>query len=274
MEEKAQILEKKLEDWFSKIDKVAIALSGGIDSSIVVFFAHKYLGAENTVAIISASASVKQKELKDARDFTSRYKILLEEIDAKEIDDINYSNNPVDRCFYCKSALYKGMEKLIKDKYPGYTVLNGNNFSDLGDYRPGLKAAIEHRVYSPLADCKFTKDDIRLLALHNKLPNWNKPASPCLSSRFPYGESINEDKLRMVEAAEDLLNIYGFDDVRVRYMENIALIEVKAEKVSQLRAIFKEIKPDLKSIGFDSIEIDPEGLVSGKLNRGIDLEEK
>jgi pyridinium-3,5-biscarboxylic acid mononucleotide sulfurtransferase len=262
-------LREKLEGWFSKIDRAAIALSGGIDSSLVAFAARKALGKECTVAIISASASVKAKELNDARNFCSMFDIPLIEIDAREIDDENYRNNPINRCFFCKSALYNEMEKLIAERFPGYAVLNGNNFSDFGDFRPGLQAAEEHKIYSPLAECRFEKEDIRLISKYYGLPNWNKPASPCLSSRFPYGESIDVDKLKMVEKAEDLLNEYGFEDVRVRYVGDNARIEVQADKIPQLQAVFNSIKPEVISFGFQDCEIDPEGLVSGKLNRAI-----
>lgn len=262
-------LTDRLEKWFNKVDKAVIALSGGIDSSLVAYAARKVLGKENSVAVISASASVKAKELNDARNFCSKFDIRLIETDAREIDDENYRNNPINRCFFCKSALYNEMEKLIAKNFPGYAVLNGNNYSDFGDFRPGLQAAEEHKIYSPLAECRFEKEDIRLISKHYGLPNWNKPASPCLSSRFPYGESINADKLKMVEKAEDLLNDFGFEDVRVRYIGNNARIEVMADKIPQLESVFNEIKPVVLSFGFQNCEIDPEGLVSGKLNRAI-----
>ena len=126
---------------------------------------------DNVIAIISASASVKQRELKDARNFCKQYDIPLQEIDANEIEDSNYRENPINRCFFCKSALYSEMEKTIAEKFPGYVVLNGNNFSDFGDFRPGLEAAEKHKVFSPLAECKFTKEDIRIVAKYYKLPN-------------------------------------------------------------------------------------------------------
>ena len=262
-------LVKNLEQWFLKIDKAAVALSGGIDSSLIAYAARKQLGKDNVIAIISASASVKQKELRDARNFCSRFDIPLYEIDAREIDDSNYRENPINRCFFCKSALYSEMEKTIASNYPDFVVLNGNNFSDFGDFRPGLKAADEHKVYSPLAECKFTKDDIRMIAKHYKLPNWNKPASPCLSSRFPYGEKISVDKLKMVEKAEDILNDFGFVDVRVRFIKNSAKIEVPPHQIPFLEETIEQIIPSLLSFGFDNCEIDKEGLVSGKLNRQI-----
>jgi uncharacterized protein len=139
----------------------------------------------------------------------------------------------------------------------------------MGDYRPGLLAADEHSVLSPLAECKFTKEDIRSLARFYGLPNWNKPASPCLSSRFPYGESISTEKLRMVENAEDLLNEHGFEEVRVRFIKNTARIEVPAGEIEKLKLLYHSLQPAILSFGFETCEIDPEGLVSGKMNRVI-----
>jgi uncharacterized protein len=266
---KQEELKKNLEQWFLKIEKAAVALSGGIDSSLIAYAARKQLGKDNVIAIISASASVKQRELRDARNFCSRFDIHLYEIDAREIDDSNYRENPINRCFFCKSALYSEMEKTLATKFQDFVVLNGNNFSDFGDFRPGLKAAEEHKVYSPLAECKFTKNDIRKLARHYKLPNWNKPASPCLSSRFPYGEKISVEKLKMVEKAEDILNDFGFDNVRVRFIENIAKIEVPVNQIPVLQETIEQIIPSILSFGFENCEIDKEGFVSGKLNRQI-----
>jgi uncharacterized protein len=264
-----KLLEQKFETWFQNINHAAVALSGGIDSSLVAYGARRVLGRKNVIAVISASASVKQRELNEARSFCRLFDIVLHEIDANEMEDPNYRENPVNRCFFCKTALYTTIERLVTEQFPGYTVLNGNNFSDFGDYRPGLQAGKAHKVLSPLAECGFNKDDIRKLANHYGLPNWNKPASPCLSSRFPYGESISVEKLRMVEKAEDILNDYGFEDVRVRYINNTARIEVSSDKVSDLKLVISEMAPSILSIGFNHCEIDQEGLISGKLNREI-----
>lgn len=266
---RANYLASKLEKWFHRVNNVAIALSGGIDSSLVAFVARRVLGKEHVVAIISASASVKEKELYDARRFCKQYDIVLKEIDAKEIEDPEYLANPINRCFFCKSALYNAMEKLISEKYTGFTVVNGNNYSDYDDFRPGLMAARINRVYSPLAECKFTKENIRKVAHFYNLPNWNKPASPCLSSRFPYGEKISVDKLKMVEKAEDILNDFGFENVRVRYIKNTARIEVPFDQINDLTLLFDEMSSSIRSVGFENCEIDKEGLISGKLNRNI-----
>jgi len=271
MDREAVILSERLESWFLNISKAAVALSGGIDSSLIAYVSRKILGKENTIAVISASASLKTRELESARQFCKRFDIELAEIDAGELENEMYRQNPVNRCFFCKSALYHKLEQLVSTSYKDFVVLNGNNFSDLGDFRPGLKAAEDYRVLSPLAECGFRKEDIRNLALNYGLPNWDKPASPCLSSRFPYGEAITAEKLKKVELAENILNDYGFNDVRVRYMGNSAKIEVPSGRIPELSTGFEEIRKKIISFGFESCEIDHEGLVSGKLNRKLKM---
>lgn len=258
-----------LKKWFEKQPRVLIAFSGGVDSCLVAYLARKWLGKEHAVAVISNSASLKSKDLDDARKFCSTYDIKLEIIDAHEIDDPNYATNPVNRCYYCKTALYDEIFHLANLKYPGYAILNGNNYSDLGDYRPGLEAAKEHEVLSPLSECKLVKPDIRAIAAHYDLFIWNKPASPCLSSRVPYGEPITREKLRMIEEAENILNDHGYEEVRVRFMGGDAKIEVPRAHVPELKKEIAEIAKKIKKIGFHAVTVDEEGLVSGKLNRAI-----
>lgn len=259
----------RLERWYKHHERAVIAFSGGVDSCLVVFLSRYFLGKENTIAVISKSASLKSKDLAIAREFCRKYDVRLEEIDTREIEDPNYKINPVNRCYFCKTALYSMLEDLIAAKFPSYDMLNGNNLSDMGDYRPGLEAAREHRVYSPLAACEMEKEDVRTLAKHFDLFTWDKPASPCLSSRFPYGETITLEKLRMVEEAENLLNEYGFNDVRVRYKDGSASIEVPENMIDQLKDQFNKIVFQFLNMGFQNCFIDEEGLVSGKLNRGI-----
>lgn len=259
-----------LNTWFKKHPKVLIALSGGVDSCLTAFMARKQLGKENAIAVISNSASLKNKDLLDAREFASRYDIQLLEIDANEINDSNYSANPVNRCYFCKTNLYQSIQELARDAYPDFIIINGNNFDDLGDYRPGMQAADEFKIYSPLLECKINKDSIRQISKHFDLNVWDKPASPCLSSRFPYGEEITTSKLLMVEKAEDYLNTKGFGEVRVRYKNGAASIEVPNKEITALKSIFStEFENKFSDFGFKSAEIDEEGLVSGKLNRTI-----
>ncbi len=255
--------------WFDSHPKVLVALSGGVDSCLVAYMARQQLGKDNAISVISNSASLKKKDLSDAQHFCQQYDIKLIEIDANEISDFNYSSNPVNRCYYCKSRLYTSIIELIEREYPRFEIINGNNFSDLGDYRPGIEAANENKVLSPLADCKLDKETIRAISKQYNLSVWDKPASPCLSSRFPYGESITEHKLKMVEMAENMLNDKGFEDVRVRYKAGNASIEVPANEILKLRQMSTEVNTKLSAYGFKQINIDNEGLVSGKLNREI-----
>ena len=164
--------------------------------------------------------------------------------------------------------MYHDLQK-IKHEYPGFEILSGTNYDDLGDYRPGIEAARKNEVHSPLVECKITKEEIREIARHFNLPNWNKPASPCLSSRIPYNQAVTLEKLKQIEAAEDLLNSFGFEDVRVRHYGSFGKIEVKPEDLKKLLSIKGIVTDKIQKLGFDRIEIDEEGLVSGKMNRVI-----
>ncbi|MEZ4772737.1 MAG: ATP-dependent sacrificial sulfur transferase LarE [Bacteroidia bacterium] len=258
-----QILEK----WFEDKSGTLTAFSGGIDSTLVLFLSGKFLG-EKAVGCMSVSPSLKRKDFAFAGEFCRRFGLKLEIIETNEIHDPNYLANPTNRCYFCKSHLYHDLTHMLQ-KYPGYTLLNGTNTDDFGDYRPGLQAAAEHQVRSPLADCGLSKSDVRNLAHHFGLPNWNKPASPCLSSRVPYGNAITEEKLRQIEAAEGILNAWGFEDVRVRHFGAEAKIEVPVSELSRLKADFETIQSAICQLGFETCTMDDEGLVSGKLNRVI-----
>lgn len=258
-----------LEAWFiSRNSNMIIAFSGGIDSCLVTFLARKYLGKEKTLAIISKSPSLKHKDLELAIDFCKQFDINLEIIETKEFENPNYISNPVNRCYFCKVSLYDEL-KSISSKYPNSLILNGQNYEDFSDYRPGIKAGEEFGICHPLADCKLRKDEIREIAQEFGLPTWDKPASPCLSSRIPYGEQVTIDKLKKVEAAEDYLNQLGFDEVRVRNYNNSAKIEVSKNRIAALVNSKEQVTTKLLEIGFESVIIDTEGLISGKLNRAI-----
>lgn len=259
----------ELRRWFGEHPKVLVAFSGGVDSCLVAFLARRFLDKDHAVAVISNSASLKASDLEDARRFCEAYDIQLHEIDAGEINDPNYRGNPIDRCFHCKTSLYQAMWSLQQAEYPGFELLNGNNRSDQGDYRPGMVAADDQEVRSPLLECGVDKEGVRALAQSLGLFTWDKPASPCLSSRFPYGEPITIDKLRMVELGEDYLKELGFSDCRVRIRATEATVEVPRDEVEKLSGVYPTLQTRFREIGFDTVSIDPEGLVSGKLNRGV-----
>ncbi len=257
----------KVEQWFqNQTDKVIIAFSGGVDSCLTLFLARKYLGKEKVVAVISASASLKKRDLEDAINFCNANDIKLQVIETKEIEDPRYFSNPLNRCYFCKTNLYDEL-KMIAEKFPDTSILNGQNKDDLNDYRPGIKAANEFKVLTPLADCDFTKNDVREVAKYFNLSTWDKPASPCLSSRIPYGQEVTIEKLRQIESAENFLNDLGFTEVRVRHFNNIAKIEVPKDRLRDLIKVENEIKIKINQLGFFDCEIDNEGFVSGKLNR-------
>ncbi len=261
---------QKLEEWFGDKPGTITAFSGGVDSSLVLFLSKKFL-PETTIGCISASASLKRKDYEEAVDFCIDFDIPLEVIETKEILDPSYNANPANRCFYCKNHLYTNIQQ-VQQKYPGYIVLNGTNTDDLGDYRPGIRAAREHRIGSPLAACGISKKDVRELARNMGLPNWDKPASPCLSSRIPYGMEVTLEKLRQIETAEEILNDFGLRDVRVRHFGTEARIEVPVREMALLKSNITEISGLIEKVGFDNCVVDEEGLVSGKLNRSINLQ--
>jgi uncharacterized protein len=260
---------EKTKNWFKNHPKVLIALSGGVDSCLAAYLARHFSGGSNTIAVIGDSPALKRKDLQQAIEFCKTHDISFQTIVPGEINDPRYNSNPEDRCFWCKNSLYTGMKKLKKESFPDFTMINGSNKSDLGDYRPGLKAADQYEVLSPLADCEFEKEDIRKMAQHFNLKEWDKPASPCLSSRFPYGESISAEKLKMVEKAESLINSHGFSDVRARYMGGKVSIEVPQTEIDRLSALMPQISTTFEDYGFSEVVIDKEGLVSGKLNRAL-----
>lgn len=260
-----------LEEWFKDRAGSIIAFSGGIDSSLLLFLARKWQGRERAIGVISKSESLKTKDFELAQSFSKQFDIHMEVIETKELEDERYNTNPIDRCFFCKDHLYGDMQ-VIRDRFPGFEVLNGTNTDDYTDYRPGMKAADKYDVFSPLALGKVTKEEIREISKYFGLPNWNKPASPCLSSRIPYTHPITKKKLVEVERAENLLNDFGFNDVRVRHYGDHGRVEVPAEDVPRLMEMKEKVIMEIKEAGFQDVVIDEEGLVSGKLNRVLKSE--
>lgn len=257
----------RLEAWFNPVEGSLTAFSGGVDSALVLFLSSRFLG-EKGMGVIADSPSLKRRDLNQAQEFCEQFGITLRVIRTGELENQNYASNPDNRCFFCKDTLYRKMEGL-QDEYPGYYFLNGTNKDDHGDYRPGLQAASNHGIHSPLSDCGISKAEVRLLAKHFDLPVWDKPASPCLSSRIPYGQEVTGKKLEQIEQAETFLNELGFEEVRVRHFGAEARIEVPAASVASLLPHKAKIREAFSSLGFETATIDAEGLVSGKLNRSI-----
>ena len=253
----------------------AVAFSGGVDSAVVAKAAFLVLG-DRAIAVTSVSASLPEAELFSAKELAKEIGIRHLLMNTDEIEDASYARNAKDRCYHCKSHLYQAMVETLTKQNDIRVLLNGTNADDLGDYRPGLVAAEEFSVRSPLADCGFTKADVRELAQFWNLPVWNKPAAPCLASRIAYGEEVTPKKLKMVEAAEQFLRSLGLNELRVRYHAgDLARLEVPPESIAKLAEpnVRAQIITRLKEVGFLYVTLDLSGFQSGSMNAVLTVEE-
>ena len=262
-------LDKKrlsLESRIAKLGSVLVAFSGGVDSTVVLAVAHKVLG-NRVLAVTAESESVPARELEVAHQLTRVLGIQHLVIPTEETSLPEYLRNPENRCYYCKTELYSKLSQIAAEHNLTY-VLNGINRDDLGDHRPGITAAREAGILSPLSDTGLTKQDVRDLAREMNLPNWEKPALACLSSRVPYGQPITMEKLSMIERAENFLLDAGFQQVRVRHHGDTARIELPREDIPVLfrNGLAEKISHRLREIGFSYITVDIEGYRSGSLN--------
>ena len=263
MEEQLIKKHEKLKDVISKLSNVIVAFSGGIDSALVLKVAYDVL-KDNATAATADTPSLPRKELEEARRIAEQIGARHLIISTSETQNEDYLKNHKDRCYYCKSELYQKLNKLAKSLGRDY-IINGTNFDDLSDYRPGLKAANENNVTSPLKDAELTKKDVRELAKHLGLEIWDKPSSPCLSSRVPYGMEITLKKLSMIEMAETFLKEnFMLKDLRVRHFENRARIEINLSDFELINENLNLIKAKFKSFGFDEIEL--KEFKSGSMN--------
>jgi pyridinium-3,5-biscarboxylic acid mononucleotide sulfurtransferase len=256
-----------------ELDSAAVAFSGGIDSTVVAQAAYMALG-DRAVAVTSDSPSVARQELEDAKQLAHRIGIRHVIVATEEFSDPDYVKNDGARCYFCKSELYGRIEELLP-RLGVSVICSGANLDDLGDYRPGLKAAAEHQVRHPLQEAGFTKADVRALALAWDLPTWDKPASPCLSSRLAPGVAVTHDRTARVEAAERYLHELGYRECRVRLHEGeLARIEVPAADLARLAdpMVREPLARYFRELGFRFVTLDLEGFRSGSLNTLVSLE--
>lgn len=250
----------------------AVAFSAGVDSAVVAQAAYLALG-ERSLAVTGVSASLATGELDQAREVARRIGIRHETLDTAEFDNPSYLHNAPDRCYHCKTELYTQLDG-VAARFGVAVVVNGANADDLGDYRPGMLAADEHNVRSPLLECGFTKAEVRQLAAHWGLPIWDKPASPCLSSRIAYGEEVTPGRVAMVDAAEQYLRGLGLREVRVRYHRG-DMARIEAPPAALVRLVEEPLRAEsiarLKSLGFKYVALDLEGFRSGSLNDVLPL---
>ncbi len=263
--------EQRLRGLLAACDSAIVAFSGGVDSAYLAWAATQVLGP-SALCVTADSPSYpdhhRQLALRIAREFGLRHEF----VQTSELAQPEYRANPVDRCYHCKNELYDVLSRLAFERGIS-TIMDGSNADDRSDYRPGRKAAREHGVQSPLDAADLSKADIRELSRLAGLPTWNEPASACLSSRIPYHNEVTDEKLRMIERAENVLRSMGFRVCRVRHHESLARLEFGRDELARANDpdVLEEITRELRAVGYQEIVVDPRGYRMGSLNEGVRL---
>ena len=260
---------EQLKNIIAGYGSVLVAFSGGVDSAFVLKVARDVLGRERTKAVTAKSESVPEREINKAKELARELNVEHRVIQTRELENKNYRTNPINRCYFCKTELYNRLLPIAQE-WKLEVICNGTNLDDLGDFRPGQSAAEEHGVKSPLVEAALTKEDIRYLSRQLDLPVWDKPAEPCLSSRFPYGHGITPEKLKQVETGENFLKDLGFRVVRLRHFGNKARLELGREEFIRVTDISLriEVTDFIRSLGFKTVVFEP--YQSGRLNQEIE----
>ena len=260
--------EAELAAWLEARAPVAIGFSGGVDSAYLAVAARLALDPDRVLAIIGRSPSYPAAQWAAAREVAGAFDVPVLELDTAELEDPRYAANPSNRCYFCKTELWTKLVPVARER--GFaTVVDGTNADDLSDWRPGAQAAREHGVASPLAELGFSKQNIRDASRRLGLPTWKQPSSPCLSSRLPYGIEVTSERLRQIERAEEALRRLGIaGDLRVRYHEDLARVELAPDELSRWLEPrrFALVREALVGAGFERVALDLRGFRSGSLN--------
>ena len=265
--------ERILRARLASLESLLVAFSGGTDSAFLAWTARQVLG-ERMMAILADSPSLPRRELKLAIEFAEHWKIPLKVVATDEMERVEYTRNDASRCFHCKDELFTIMEQQQKEL--GFRhIAYGKNLDDHGDFRPGQRAAEQHRVLSPLAEAALTKEEIRSLSRRAGLDIWNKPAAACLSSRIEYGRPVTREALTAIEAGEEALRNLGFTQARVRHHGEIVRIEIARDELAQAFApeMAAQLVPIFKKLGFKYVTLDCEGYRSGSMNAVLPIEQ-
>ncbi len=265
---KYNILKKQ----FDQVTSLIVAFSGGVDSSLLAYVAHRQIG-DDMLAVTAASETYPTEELREAEQIAETYDLPHRVISTSELSIEGYAENSPDRCFLCRDGLFTTLHEIADEE--GYeAIAYGENASDGAgmDYRPGQAAAKKHDVLAPLDEAGLSKEEVRDVSEALGLPNWDKPELACLSSRFPYGTEITEEGLRQVEEAEQFLREKGFRQVRVRHHGEVARIEVLPAKIDRFldEGLRKEVVDHLKNVGYTYVSVDLRGYKTGSMNEALD----
>ena len=262
--------EERLRGIFRELDSVIVAYSGGVDSSYVAYVANAELGPR-AVCITGHSASLPAYQRVEIDDVVRRFGFNHEVIQTEELQNESYRANNSDRCFFCKDELYTKLESVARDRGI-QNIVDGSTVDDLGDYRPGRQAAAQHAVRSPLIEVGLSKSEVRELSRNVDLPTWDKPASPCLSSRIAYGTTVTIERLSKIDRGEEILREFGFREFRVRHHDQLVRLEISPAEMDRVlrRELIQELATRFRELGFKYVTLDLQGFRSGSMNEVLD----